>query len=362
MIRVRRGLVTAIERKRLGYTEALVQTGEALEKAVSYDALTGPLQLGDEVVLNTTAVHKNLGTGGMHFVMANLSHRELDPPAEGHIMKLRYTPGQVKVLAVEEEQHPLNQLYRGTDTLSGMPVIIGTLHSMLGPAAATLKKYAGEGTRVVYVMTDGAALPLQLSNLVAELKEKGLLQSTVTCGHAFGGDLEAVNVYSGLLAARGVAGADAVIITMGPGIVGTGTSFGFTGTEQGELVNAVNVLGGRALAIPRITFADARERHRGLSHHTRTSLGKIALTSCVVTLPLMDGEKNGLVKEQLEDSGISRLHRTVEIDASATGEILREYGLKVATMGRGYEQDSEFFMAAGAAGIYAANLLNAGRT
>lgn len=360
MIRIRRGLVTAIGKKRPGYTEALVQTGEAVEKAVNYDHLTGFLQLGDEVVLNTTAVHKKLGTGGMHFIMANLSNKELDPPAEGHIMKLRYTPGQVKVLAVEEEEHPLNRLYRETDSLSGLPVIIGTLHSMLAPAAVMLKRHAGRAVRVVYLMTDGAALPLQLSNIAAELKEKGLLHCTVTCGHAFGGDIEAVNAYSGLLAAR-AAGADAVIVTMGPGIVGTGTALGFTGTEQGELVNAANILDGRALAIPRITFADARDRHRGLSHHSRTSLGRIALTPCVVTLPLLDDEKSGLVKRQMEQSGISRLHRWVEIDASATGEVLREYGLSVTTMGRSYAQDSEFFMAAGAAGIYAAELINAGR-
>lgn len=357
MIRIRRGLVTGLVQKRRDCAEIMVDMGSAPEKALNYDMLTGPVRVGDEVVLNTTAVHKKLGTGGLHFVMANLSNKEMDAPPLGHIMKLRYTPGQVKVLAVEEEEHPLNRLYRRVKSLENIPVIVGTLHSMLAPATATLNMLSGGRARVAYLMTDGAALPIQLSNQVAELKSKGLICCTVTCGHAFGGDIEAVNVYSGLLAARGAAGADAVIVAMGPGIVGTASEFGYTGTEQGEIVNAVSILEGRPVAIPRISFADARQRHRGLSHHTRTALGRIALRACDVVLPVMDREKTALVNAQLEESGISGQHRLVEVDASVTAEALAGYGLKVNTMGRGFEQDREFFLAAGAAGVHAAGLL-----
>lgn len=357
MIRIRRGQVTGLGQKRQGYAEIMVDVGGEPGKAVNYDVLTGPVKVGDEVVLNTTAVHKKLGTGGLHFVMANLSNKEMDAPPEGHIMKLRYTPGQVKVLAVEEEEHPLNHLYRRAKSLENMPVIVGTLHSMLAPAAATLNMITGGRARVAYLMTDGAALPIQLSNQVAELKSKGLICCTITCGNAFGGDIEAVNIYSGLLAARGATGVDAVIVAMGPGIVGTGSEFGYTGTEQGEIVNAVNILEGRPVAIPRISFADARQRHKGISHHTRTALGRIALRACDVVLPVMDPEKTALVKTQLEESGISGQHRLAEVDASTTEEALAKYGLKVSTMGRGFEQDREFFLAAGAAGIYAAGLL-----
>ena len=33
---------------------------------------------------------------------------------------------------------------------------------------------------------------------------------------------------------------------MGPGIVGTGTKYGFSGIEQGQIIDAINTLSGRA--------------------------------------------------------------------------------------------------------------------
>ncbi len=356
MIRIRTGKVVAVLARRPGLTEVLVGVEGREEQAVNYDQLTGPVKPGDTVVLNTTAVYKKLGTGGTHFIMANLANPVLDVSCAGHIMKARYTPAQVKVLAVEEEEHPGNQSFRKVDSLNGIPVIIASLHSMIAPAAAVIHKLTGGKARVVYLMTDGGALPLPLSRLVYELKEKGLLSSTITCGHAFGGDYEAVTVYSGLLAARGVAGADIIIAAMGPGIVGTGSIFGFTGVEQGELVNAVHVLEGQPVAVPRIGFADARERHRGLSHHTRTALGRVALASCTVPIPVLAQEKHALVWRQLQDSGILDRHRVVVVKDNPTLEVLKEYGLSVTTMGRGIDQDPEFFLAAGAAGVYAAGL------
>ncbi|RKO66793.1 DUF3866 family protein [Desulfofundulus salinus] len=356
MIRIRTGEVVGVQARRPGLTEVLVRVEGKEERAVNYDQLTGPVKPGDAVVLNTTAVYKKLGTGGTHFIMANLANPALDVPCAGHIMKARYTPSQVKVLAVEEEEHPENQSFRAVDSLDGTPVIIASLHSMIAPAAAVIHKLTRGKARVVYLMTDGASLPLPLSRLVYELKEKGLLSATVTCGHAFGGDYEAVTVYSGLLAARGVAGADIIIAAMGPGIVGTGSTFGFTGVEQGELVNAVHILEGQPVAVPRIGFADARERHRGLSHHTRTALGRVALAPCTVPIPALALEKHALVWRQLQESGILDRHRVVVVEDNPTREALQEYGLAVTTMGRGIDEDPEFFLAAGAAGAYAAGL------
>lgn len=361
MIRIRYGRVIDVLASRPGATEVLVTVDGQEERAINYDRLTGPVQPGDEVILNTTAVYKKLGTGGTHFIMANLSCRQLDVSPPGHIMKVRYTPTQVKVLAVEEEEHPDNQRFKAVNSLEDTPVIIASLHSMLAPAAAVIYKLTAGRARVVYLMTDGGALPLALSRLVFELKEKGLLTATITCGHAFGGDYEAVTVYSGLLAARGIAGADIIIAAMGPGIVGTGSQFGFTGVEQGELVNAVHILGGRPVAIPRISFADARERHLGISHHTRTALGRVALVPCTIPIPAMAPEKAALVWKQLQDNGLLARHRVVLVDHNPTLEVLKEYGLAATTMGRGTDQDPEFFLAAGAAGVYAAQLFLKGR-
>lgn len=358
MIRTRQGRVTKILMHRKGLTEMLVDIpGEETQKAYNYDGLTGPVETGDTVVLNTTAVARGLGTGGAHFVMANLTRPEKDADEPGHIIKMRYSPAQVKVLAAEEPESPWAKSISKAESLAGTPVIIGELHSMLAPAAAGVKAYTGGKARVVYLMTDGAALPLYLSNLVHQLKECGLLDAAVTCGHAFGGDFEAVNIYSALLTAVAAAGADVVIAAMGPGIVGTSSRYGFTGVEQGEIVNAVNILGGRPVAIPRISFADPRDRHRGLSHHTATALGKIALTPCTVVLPELDNPSwTRTVLQQMAEAWPPDKHSVAWEDGRPALQELENMGVKITSMGRTPEQDPAFFLAAGAAGIYAASL------
>ncbi|WP_066637511.1 DUF3866 family protein [Desulfolucanica intricata] len=358
MIRIRRGSVLKIISYRSELTEVLVDINGNEQKAINYNHLTGTVKIGDQVILNTTAVYKNLGTGGTHFIMANMSSPEHDIDEAGHIMKLRYTPNQVKVLAVEEQESPYSKMLKNIKSLNQTPVIIGTLHSMLPVAAATAHQYTEGKAKIVYIMTDGAALPIALSKIVNELKEKKLLSATVTCGHAFGGDYETVNIYTALLAAKGVANADIIIVTMGPGIVGTGTEFGFTGVEQGEIINAVNILSGKPVAIPRISFADPRERHRGISHHTLTALGKIALSSSLVCIPKLNSDLDMIIQKQLVDSGIKQKHVIKTIDSSSTSAILKHYGLKVKTMGRGIEDDPAFFLACGAAGIGAAEMIS----
>ena len=356
MIRSRQGIVSEILLSRPGYTEVLTEIADIKQKAINYDLLTGIVKKGDRVLLNTTAMHKNLGTGGTHFIMANFDNPDKDATEIGHIMKLRYTPAQVKVLAVEEADSPYSEIINNTKSLDKTPVIVGTLHSML-PVAAAVCHHCTEGkANLVFIMTDGAALPLPLSQTVHELKEKKILTTTITCGHAFGGDYEAVNIYTALLAANAVARADIIIVTMGPGIVGTGSEFGFTGVEQGEIINAVNILGGSPIGIPRISFADARERHRGISHHTRTALEKIALTPSLVCLPVLERELSEMILKQLLASDIMEKHVVKVFDSSSTEAVLNKYGLKVKTMGRGFTDDPAFFLACGAAGIAAAEM------
>lgn len=353
MIRVREGKVIARLAARPGVTEILVEVDGSQEKAINYDYLTGSVAAGDTVILNTTAVARKLGTGGYHYVMANLSQRRLEAPPEGHIMKLRYTPCQVKVLAVEEDASPFAALMRDAVSLQKTPVVIGTLHSMLAPAAAMIRALAPE-LKVVYVMTDGGALPLHFSRLVHQMRARGFIHATVTCGNAFGGDLEAVNIYTGLLAARMVAAADAIVVAMGPGIVGTASPFGHTAVEQGEIVNAVNILEGLPIAIPRVSFADPRQRHYGISHHTLTALGKVALTPCLIPIPALPPVKEHYLLRQLQQTGLLKKHRVVRVAADRILEVLRSCGLPLQTMGRGLAEDPDFFLTGGAAGIIAA--------
>jgi hypothetical protein len=359
LIRRRTGVVLSVITQRPGISEIAVDINGRRERAINYEKMTGPVRAGDRVLLNTTAVSVSLGTGGYHYVMAVEGSGDAEAAGEGHIMKLRYTPAQVKVLAVEEQAHPASGAYRFSGGLEGTPVVVGTLHSMLAPAAAAIRSKAGPRLKITYLMTDGGALPLWFSRLVQELKSKGLVDETITCGHAFGGDYEAVNVYSGLLWAR-ANGAGVVIAAMGPGIVGTASEFGHTAIEQGEIVNAVSVLGGRAIAVPRISFADARPRHYGVSHHTLTALGKVALAGCTVVVPVLQGNEKFIVEKQLRESGIDQRHRVVEREAGCAGDILGAYGLQVTTMGRSPAQDPAFFETACAAGLFAAELVQAG--
>lgn len=338
-------------------TEITVGQGVSLAKAISYRSIVGELCPGDEVLLNSTAVEKNLGTGGFHFVMANLSRFDPGEIGRGHIVKCRYTPVQQTVLAVEEEDNPSREALKSAQTLAGMPVVIGQLHSQLGPAAAAAKRLTHGRCRVAYVMTDSAALPIAFSRLVHELREKQIVDITITAGQAFGGEIEAVNVYTALLAAKAVAEADIAIVCPGPGNTGTGTAFGFSSIEQGEIVNAVNVLGGEAIAIARISFADPRPRHHGLSHHTLTALGRVALTKCNLVLPMMDQMRLFAVQEQIAHSGISYKHKVRVLDGKPGIVELQEKGVGMSSMGRGFEDDPEFFLSAAAAGGLAAEIL-----
>ena len=167
MVRIRHGRVTALLAKRPGATEVAVAVdgdpGEA--EAISYDGVTGPVAVGDRVVLNTTAVSLGLGTGGLHVVMARLDGA-VDDAGPGHVMKARYTPAQVRVLAVEEEASPHREAVAACGDLGGMPVVCAELHSMV-PVVAAAARAVADDLAVAYVMSDGGALPLAFSRLAA---------------------------------------------------------------------------------------------------------------------------------------------------------------------------------------------------
>jgi hypothetical protein len=347
------GSVIDIVSEGVGVAEIKVEIGQRIEKAINYNTFTGPITIGDRVILNTTAQHLGLGTGGYHFVMHILDRNPGVIYKPGHIMKLRYTPFQFACLSVEEQASPFHEIMKKAEEIKHVPVICGSLHSMLPAAVAAVKERAGWKTRITYVMTDGAALPLELSKLVKTLRQNGLLDNTVTTGHAFGGDLEAVNIYSGILAARHVLRADVIIVCMGPGIVGTGTRFGFSGIELGEIINAVSVLKGIAIAIPRLSFSDTRPRHRGVSHHTLTALGKVAQNPAVLALPYLTRRQYLFVREQLQVGGVWQKHKIKIADGEKAFHVLQQLAINIETMGRGLQEEKLFFAAAAAAGVIA---------
>lgn len=323
--------------------------------AINYERLAGSCTAGDRVLLNTTAVDLSLGTGGKHFVVARQGGGtgiSLDAPAGGHIMKLRYTPMQIDVLAVESQESPHHAVMKDARTLGGMPVVCCGLHSQV-PLVAAAAKQADSSLRIAYCMTDEAALALGLSDLVRASTSVGLLDATVSCGQAFGGQIEAVNLHSGLLAARLVCEADIAIVAIGPGVVGTATAFGHGGVCQGEAVNAVAAIEGTPIACLRVSFADSRPRHQGVSHHTLAALTSIALAPAQVALPTLPGEMSQEIDRALSDAGVWERHQRVQASAGRTAPPAM-LGIEVKTMGRGFAQDPAFFAAAFAAGEVAA--------
>ncbi len=346
MIRWRRGVVVALGRSWAGSVELSVVVDGQLMPALAHPALVGDPTVGDVVLLNVAALDLDLGTGGYALVVALPERLPPDRAGPGHLVKARYTPLQTVVLGADEQDSPHHDLLAGDEVLPGTPVVVADLHSSL-PAVLAGLLATRAATRVVYVMTDGGALPLWFSRTVAGLA--GVLAGTVTVGQAFGGDVECVSLHSGLLAAVRVLGAEVVVVTQGPGNLGTGTTWGFSGVAAGEAINAAAAVGGRPVAVLRMSQADPRPRHRGVSHHSVTAYTRVALVPADIVVPQSYAD--------LVDPAPFARHRLVQVCDDGLLDALRRSPVSLSTMGRRLEDDPVAFLAAAAAGRHAAALL-----
>ncbi|MDQ7908637.1 DUF3866 family protein [Phytohabitans sp. ZYX-F-186] len=357
-VRWRSGVVTSVGRRWRGVVTLDVEVASAVVRALAYPALTGEPRAGDRVLLNVGALEMGLGTGGYALVVALPDRLPADPPGSlsresGHLVKARYTPLQAIVLGVDEEASPHRALMASVDSVDGMPVVVADLHSAL-PAILAGLALDRPGTTVAYVMTDGGALPAWFSRTLDGLRDH--LAGTVTVGQSFGGDLEATTVHSGLLAARHVLRADVTVVAQGPGNLGTGTAWGFSGVAAGEVVNAVAALGGRPVAALRLSDADPRPRHRGVSHHSLTAYGRVALAPADVVVPSpLPPPLAAAVSASL--APLAARHRVVEVPVDGLEAALKAAPVPLSTMGRGLDADPWYFLAAAAAGRHAAALL-----
>ena len=114
-------------------------------------------------------------------------------------------------------------------------------------------------------------------------------------------------------------GAELAVVAQGPGNLGTGTRWGFSGVAAGEAVNAVAVLGGRPVASLRISEADPRERHRGISHHSLTSYGRVALTRADVVLPDLPGDFGAQITAAAEP--LAARHSLVRVSVAGLHDV-----------------------------------------
>jgi hypothetical protein len=344
MIIKKSGIVDQVIAERIGAQEIDVLADNEHRYAINYPALTGIVKVGDRVILNTTATALNLGTGGFDFVI-HIDRQDVPTRTNGHLMKLRYTPLQFGMQAGEEKYADLMP-----ESLDGTPVIACCLHSQIASVAFAVRSIR-PNANITYVMTDTASLPLGFSKLVPALKEAGMLSGVITCGQAFGGDIEAVNVYSALLLAKCALKADVIIVSQGPGNVGTGTPWGFSAVDQGQTLNATASLEGKPICCLRIGFADKRLRHVGISHHSITVLKQIALSRCLIPLPSLPKEQMQSILTEIKDSCLTETHDIRVVDTDGVFEELIMSGLPLSTMGRTPKDDPAFFKACLAAGL-----------
>jgi hypothetical protein len=322
---LRRGAVSAIVERH----EGLVRCEVDGVPCVAYPEVTGPVALADDVVVNVQARELGLGSGGFDVLHTNLTRGlGLASSAGAHVMKLPYTPVQHAVRHVEEEE-PL------PESLSGLPVVCCSLHSQLAPACAALA-----GLRVAYVQHAGGALPLALSDTVRALRTRSLVAASVSAGACFGGELESVTTASALAWAAGRE-FDVVVCAIGPGIVGTGSRLGHGGLAAAEAANAASALGGAPVLAVRVSSGDERDRHRGVSHHTRAVI-ELCLGEVAIAWP----------------AGIEAppwLERRTDVDTRGWRDACA--GLPLEHMGRGPDDDPWFFESAFAAGKLARGLV-----
>jgi len=326
VLKLRRATVVALVDPDEPFQRLEVDVGGARRAAGADVALVGRCELGDELIVNVEALDLELGSGGFDVVHANLTRGLAGEGTPGaHVMKLNYTSLQHAVLPVEGEALavPLER-----------PVAVLALHGQL-PCVAWAAAQGAPGARVGYVQTGGGALPGALSRVVRELRARGLLAGHLTAGPAHGGEGEAITTAGALHHGLAELDWDGAIVGPGPGIIGSGSALGHGGLEALDSAHAALALGCETLLVARMSSADERERHRGLSHHTATVLA-LLLAPVAVALPAE-------VAAALPDRHERRAAR-----ADVAG--YRDSGLPTRTMGRGLEQDELFFAAALAAG------------
>ena len=288
------------------------------------------------MVVNTEARDLGLGSGGFDVVHVNLTRGLHGRGAEdAHVMKLNYTSLQHPVEPVEGADPELE-----ASVSSAMPVLVIPLHGHLAPAAWAALQSAPD-LRIGYVQTAGGALPGSLSEDVKTLKERGLIEAQISAAPSYGGDHEAISV-AGALDAAARLGWDAAIAGPGPGIIGSDTRLGHGGLAALDTAHAALALGLPTLVSPRLSSADGRPRHRGLSHHTQTLL-ELLLAGVEVPVPESDTETMAALRPLLGD-----LHKVSEHPADLDGYAAS--GLPARVMGRGPSDDPSFFAAPLAAG------------
>lgn len=343
MVSFRTGVVTRLVSARPGMQRVVVDD----RPAYALTDLIGEVALGDEVVVNTTALDRGLGTGGSDVVHWNLSNRSLDLTGPGHVMSVRYTPVQHDAGTWDTDDGPgADGAPHDTRSLvADVPVVGCLLHSHAMALCAAIA--ASTELKVAYVMNEAGALPLALSDLLAASVEAGSVFVTASVGQAFGGRVEAVTTPSAVAGCVHL-GAEVVVLGAGPGHVGTGDPLAFSGLSLAGDLDLLAHLGARTALALRWSSADLRARHRGLSHHSATLLEVMARSHDV---PVPDHAMAGEVGEVLDAARSGPVPVVFEpVDVVAACD---RFGLDISTMGRSLSDDSGAMAVIGSAARWA---------
>jgi hypothetical protein len=371
MLKLRRAIVVDAEPAQ-GPEQSLVVALDGAEDppraAIADVTLVGRAEAGDELIVNVEALDLGLGSGGFDIVHVNLTRGLRGEGAAGaNVMKLNYTSLQHAVETVEDERLRLPV---------ERPVAVLALHAQLAAVAWAFAQGAPR-RRLGYVQTEGGALPGGHSRTVRALRERGLLAGHLTAGASFGGEGEAITTAGALHHGLRTLGWDAAVCGPGPGIVGSSSPLGHGGMSALDSAHAALALGCPTLLVARMSSADQRARHRGISHHTLTVLD-LLLGPVTVALPAGMRSPVGAdlraglgaifggatPSRPIEDRpalalDVERPVRITRHDWRRAVVDLPAYassGLRAETMGRGLTEDPLFFGAALAGGVGLAEL------
>jgi Protein of unknown function (DUF3866) len=380
MLKLRKATVIDTVEAHPAEQELVVELADGSRRpAIADVALHGLCQLGDEVIVNVQALDLGLGSGGFDVLHVNLTRglsgegaptdqRSSGSSIDRHVMKLNYSSLQHAVEPVEGET---------LDLPLERPVAVLGLHGQLAAVAWAFAQQHPQA-QLGFVQTPGGALPGSRSRTVAMLRERGLLAGHVTAGASYGGESEAITTAGAIHHGIRTLGWDAAVCGPGPGIVGSRSPLGHGGLHALDSAHVALALGAPTLLVARMSSADTRPRHRGVSHHTLTVLDlllepvTVALPAGIrspvgadlrATLGSVFGASSTSVRPQL---ALDINRQTGRDPASLTRHDWRrapvdlpaylQSGLPAVTMGRGLVQDPLFFASALAGGAALAEL------
>ncbi len=332
-----------------------LETDGFSRKAILYKTFFHSVKPNDIITINVTATNLRLGTGGFDIVTAPHSISN-SSSLKGHIMKLRYTPLQHSISAIDSPESQYYSFFKNLNKeqshLEKQFILLAELHSML-PVIWGVVKEVSSSSNMIFIIDDQAALPLAVSHHMQKLHQDNQV-SSITIGQAFGGTYEATTLQNALLFAKHYLQADLIIIGVGPGGVGTGTKFGFTGLQQANWANTVGAMNGVPVWIPRISFAEKRSRHYGISHHTLTSLFHFTYAPSLLPFPPLKDKQEKKIKKQISEMEDS--HRTIvshqfkwskeNKTENLLEAALTHYDDHILSMGKSAQEDPSFFLAA----------------